>query len=133
MPVHQRVVHPALPSFWVRIHIYVPYQKELFFFDFNYHRGIEWYSHFFKQNDSSFIGDATPWYMSWNSVPERIAKHFPDARIVFILREPSARAWSHYWMDYSSLRIEMDLSPQEYFLRLPTLEGFAAAVSIIAT
>ncbi len=76
--------------------IFIPYQKELFFFDFNYHRGIEWYSQFFEQDDSRFIGDATPWYMSWDSVPERISKHFPDARVVFILREPAARAWSHY-------------------------------------
>lgn len=97
--------------------IFIPAKKELFFFDFNYHRGIEWYSHFFKQSDSRFLGDATPWYMSWDSVPERIAKHFPDARIVFILREPSARAWSHYWHDFSSMKLQLDLSPREYFLR----------------
>ncbi|MEB3350069.1 MAG: sulfotransferase [Cyanobacteriota bacterium] len=100
--------------------IFIPHQKELFFFDFNYHLGINWYEQLFDQSgNKQILGDATPWYMSWGGVPERIAEHFPDARIIFLLREPAARAWSHFWHDYSSLKIQLDLSPIEYFQQSP--------------
>lgn len=98
--------------------IHIPPQKELFFFDFNYARGLDWYQQLFLQaRPGQRIGDATPWYMSWPGVPERIADCFPQARIIFLLRDPVARAWSHYWHDYSSMVIELDLSPRRYFQR----------------
>lgn len=98
--------------------IHIPNQKELFFFDFNYLRGLNWYQKlFFQAGPGQLLGDATPWYMSWRGVPERIAECFPEAKIVFLLRDPVARAWSHYWMEYSSMNIELDLPPRRYFER----------------
>ena len=96
--------------------IFIPPRKELFFFDFNYEHGLGWYEHLFHNARlDQRIGDATPWYMSWPDVPERIAELFPDARIILLLREPAARAWSHYWHDYSSMFLELNQSPRDYF------------------
>lgn len=43
-------------------------------------------------------GDASMEYWFHPSVPARAARMMPDARLIFIFREPVARAWSEYRM-----------------------------------
>ncbi|HEA3200189.1 TPA: sulfotransferase domain-containing protein [Aeromonas veronii] len=43
--------------------------------------------------------DATPIYMYFKEIPERIFSYNPDARIIIILREPAERAFSQYQME----------------------------------
>lgn len=42
-------------------------------------------------------GEASPSYLTSKAAPEEIARVRPDARIIAILREPVARAYSSYW------------------------------------
>lgn len=45
-------------------------------------------------------GDASTNYAKWpqfNGVPARVADYAPDARIIYLLRDPVERALSHYW------------------------------------
>lgn len=78
-------------------------RKEVHYFDRNYHRGERWYkSHFTKanqvksKNSNALTGECTPYYAVNPYIPERLADLTSDAKIVFILRNPTDRAVSHY-------------------------------------
>ena len=75
-------------------------EKEAHYFcwDLLYDQGLEWYEgHFRHCPEGLVVGETTPDYMYLPGVPERMAKDVPDARLVFILRNPIDRAYSHYW------------------------------------
>lgn len=77
--------------------IFFPLQKELFFFDFNFEKGLEWYEAFFDaQQNERAIGEATVWYMRWNGVPEKMNKVLPGVKLIFLLRHPVDRAYSNW-------------------------------------
>ena len=75
--------------------------KELNYFDDVFEKGIEWYrSHFppprWKDGRRSITGEASPRYLFHPSVPERMAKVLPQARLIALLRDPVQRAYSDY-------------------------------------
>ena len=75
--------------------------KELNYFDDDFEKGIEWYkSHFpsprWKDGRRSITGEASPRYLFHPSVPERMVKVVPQARLIVLLRNPVDRAYSHY-------------------------------------
>ena len=73
--------------------------KETDFFGENYSRGIEWYlAHFRGYPASMPIGEVDPNYFANDAARERIAEHIPQCKIICSLREPVARAVSHYRM-----------------------------------
>src|SRR5690606_22631709 len=43
------------------------------------------------------VGEASIRYMIDPNVPARMAEHLPNAKLLFVLRNPIERAWSHYW------------------------------------
>jgi hypothetical protein len=45
------------------------------------------------------LGDRTPIYMYWNAAPERIARYNPAMKWIVLLRDPAARAYSHWNME----------------------------------
>ncbi len=101
--------------------VFVPREKELHFFDDNknFTRGHEYYERFFKavQNETA-VGEITPSYMFLEDVPGRIRATLSDGvRLIFMLRNPADRAFSHYlmsrWQGYET----------ETFLRALELEG----------
>jgi hypothetical protein len=47
--------------------------------------------------DGQLRGEASPTYLASPQAPGRIARVSPDARIVVVLRNPVARAYSAYW------------------------------------
>ena len=99
--------------------VYMPGKKELHFFDQNYHRGLKWYSRFFKQTcrDGCIVGEATPSYMYLEEVPQRIKRVLPDVKLIFVLRHPVDRAYSHYWLE---VRLGLEpLSFEEALLKEP--------------
>jgi hypothetical protein len=55
-------------------------------------------------------GDASMEYWFHPSVPARAARKMPDARLIFIFREPVARAWSEYRMFRKSGNDDADFS-----------------------
>jgi hypothetical protein len=83
------------------------FEKEPRYFDANYQRGASWYrSHFplttFRRSVRRRYGvdpgvfEATPYYLLHPLVPARVRRDYPSMRLIAVLRDPVARAYSHY-------------------------------------
>ena len=84
--------------------IFMPDIKEPVFFnrDEIYARGWDWYEALFSGAEGKLaIGEATTGYTKQMTFPkpsERIAKHLPDAKLIYIVRDPLERIesqWRH--------------------------------------
>jgi hypothetical protein len=94
---HPRIV-PLFPS---RQHI-----KGVHYYDTRYARGLTWYrSHFplemagrpvVRPFARPICGEGSPYYLFHPLAAERLAKDFPDVRIIVSLRNPVERAYSHF-------------------------------------
>lgn len=78
----------------------LPQAKEMDFFssEENWARGIDWYTSQFPQT-GRLTGEASPSYTfpeNAHKSAERIAATVPEARLIFLAREPLDRARSHY-------------------------------------
>jgi len=74
--------------------------REIHFFRENWEKGIKWYEQFFEGwKGEKAIGEKTPGYMFYPEVAERIKRVLPNVKLIFILRDPVDRAYSHYWME----------------------------------
>lgn len=76
-------------------------QKEIHYFDSdaNYERGPGWYSNELltpKISEGVLCGEKTPTYSYLEKVPKRIFESSPEAKLIWVFREPSARAFSNY-------------------------------------
>lgn len=60
-------------------------------------RKDEYLKKYYFRDDATIRGEKTVCYMEHSEVIERIARTFPDALIIFILRDPVDRAISNYW------------------------------------
>jgi hypothetical protein len=87
--------------------IYGPEEKEPCFFDphVSWDRGIDWYRSLFagaRPEQLCFEGSTNyTRYPQVRGVPERIRATVPDAKLIYIVREPVERAYSHYVHRYS--------------------------------
>ena len=76
------------------------HKKELNFFVKHFHLGVDWYlSHFptITDHQNFLTGEATPNYLRFPLVAQRIKKYFPDIKLIILLRNPVDRAISwHY-------------------------------------
>jgi len=84
--------------------IFLPILKEAHFFDTeeSYEKGIDWYkdTFFYNYKSEKAVGAITPDYLYFNKVPNRILKHLGnDVKLIFLLRNPVDRAYSHYLMN----------------------------------
>lgn len=81
--------------------------KGIHYFDTNFDKGTAWYrSHFptsiakaLRQRSSGervITGEGSPYYSFHPLAPDRIADLLPEARFIFMLRDPITRAHSHY-------------------------------------
>jgi len=82
--------------------IFLPDKKELHFFDWqeNFEKGTEYYFKIF-QNSEKYLarGEITPNYIYKEYVPKRIFDILgKDVKLIFMLRNPSSRAFSNYKM-----------------------------------
>jgi hypothetical protein len=101
--------------------------KEVHFFDLHQARGINWYRAHFplaRQRDKlasrgldPVVLEASPYYLFHPAVPGRLAQALPHARLIVLLRDPVARAWSHYW--HERTRGYEWRSPEAAFKREP--------------
>jgi len=76
-------------------------KKELHFFnrDSNFEKGLEYYRQLFLEDcedELKIIGEKTPTYSYLPSVPKRIYDTTPNAKLIWILRNPIDRAYSNY-------------------------------------
>ncbi|HET7380309.1 MAG TPA: sulfotransferase [Gaiellales bacterium] len=105
-------------------------EKEVHFFDLQYHRGFGWYrSHFptaaavrarSASGVSVAVGEASPYYLFHPGVPGRVAACLPDARFIVLVRNPADRAYSHYRherrLGHEPLEFEQALEAEEHRL-----------------
>ncbi len=78
--------------------VFMPAKKELHFFDWNFDRGTDWYrEQFHGASAGDVAGEATPIYIVYRDAMERLAATCPESRLIAVLRDPSSRAYSHYW------------------------------------
>lgn len=78
--------------------------KEVHFFDDD---GRDWaapdyepYHARFDWTRPAIRGEATPIYAYWPQALERIAAYNPAVKLIFMLRDPVERAWSHWRMEH---------------------------------
>jgi hypothetical protein len=73
------------------------FRKEIHFFDDYYDRGLDWYlAHFPKRGEYPLVGEASPFYLVHPEAAQRASQLVPGARLIALLRDPVARAWSMY-------------------------------------
>jgi sulfotransferase family protein len=82
-------------------------RKEIRFFDLRFAKGEAWYRRHFpteheaRAHEETFgrrllIGESTPGYLFHPLAPARLKEMLPDAKLVVLVRDPIARAVSHY-------------------------------------
>jgi len=80
--------------------VFLPPGKETHFFSRSYSaRGLLWYEtgNFHGHGAQRAVGEITPEYMRFPEVPGRLREALgPELKIIVCLREPAARAFSHY-------------------------------------
>ena len=77
--------------------VYIPYVKDIDFFDKHYHRGFEWYLSFFDAGTTADArGEIAHDYFLSEETAERIHRHLPDVKLICCLREPVDRTLSAY-------------------------------------
>ena len=83
-----------------RIHVCTPKEPQFFSRAHVYARGVAWYRALFANaRDDQRCGEASTCYTRWpyyDGVPARIAAHVPGARMIYLMRHPVERAYSHY-------------------------------------
>lgn len=88
--------------------VFMSRTKELNFFveELNWSRGLEWYEPRFDQRAAEegvrVFGESSPSYANYpkvQGVAERMASTIPDAKLIFMVRDPVERVISHYRME----------------------------------
>ncbi|MEB3359769.1 MAG: tetratricopeptide repeat protein [Synechococcales bacterium] len=80
--------------------ILLPCKKELSFFTTNFDYGIAWYLAQFPtvcDRPDLLTGEADPNYIYTSHVAERVARLFPQTKLIILLRNPVDRACSWYY------------------------------------
>ena len=104
--------------------------KEVQYFNKEYRRGESWYlSHFplrlravaarRRSGVSAQVGEATAAYVFDPRVPRRVHAFDPSMKLIAVLRDPVARAYSHYQME---IRWQRETLPFEGALRRAEIE-----------
>lgn len=80
--------------------IHMAARKELDFFveEQNWDKGLDWYRSWFR-TDRRIVGEASPNYTIFpfrRGVPQRMHSVIPEAKLVYLVRDPIQRMVSHY-------------------------------------
>ena len=93
--------------------ILLSHKKELDFYWQHYERGIDWYlAHFPSLTDRPdfLTGEATPNYLRFPQVAQRIKDTFPETKIIILLRNPVDRAISWHYHKVNTGLSKLDLT-----------------------
>lgn len=83
--------------------IYIP-GGEVHYFTKHWDKGPQWYlSHFNQQGKVQ--GEKSPTYLYYLECHQRMHRFLPDAKLVVLLRDPVARAFSNWNMRYNDKRL----------------------------
>lgn len=119
------ISHPSVvPMFPTAEHLKSPH-----YFYWHYDKGERWYrSHFHtrwwrtrleqRSGRPTVTGEASPYYLYDPRVPARVAAAMPAAKVIVLLREPVARAYSHYWE-----RVDQGVEPLTFREALAAEDG----------
>ena len=88
--------------------ISVATRKEPMYFSHHFQKGSSWYRAQFARDDQAVWLDASPTYTlaplrdpsahdPYRAVPGRLKSFTPDARFIYVLRDPVERTYSGYW------------------------------------
>ncbi len=104
--------------------IYLNPQHEVHYFDIHFHHNLAWYSQqfFSGYEGQQAIGEATTSYIRAQGAPQRIAEALPDVKLIFLLRNPIDRAYSHYWHERRKGKIVFEF--QEIFENYDLFEAW---------
>jgi len=95
--------------------VFLPYVKEVHYYDNNYDKGVDWYQSFFRNNkNEKCIGDITPNYIHRIEIASLIHDLIPDSKIIIILRNPVDFLYSIYMR---RSRISPRIEPFELFIK----------------
>jgi len=86
--------------------IFMAKEKELNYFveEFNWGKGIDRYRSHFRES-ARILGESSPAYTNfpvYQGVPERMHATIPEAKLIYILRDPIERILSHYMHSWAS-------------------------------
>ncbi len=64
----------------------------------DFDQNLAWYQHFFESaRPDQWIGEDSTIYLPAPEAPRRIKDLLPDVNLIFMLRNPIDRTYSHYW------------------------------------
>ena len=67
-------------------------------FDRDPEANVSWYCRFFEgAQPHQVVGERSTVYLASTRAPKRIADLLPDVKLIFLLRDPVQRTYSHYW------------------------------------
>jgi Sulfotransferase domain len=80
--------------------IFMSDRKELDFFveKFNWSKGVDWYRSNFNAS-ADILGESSPNYTKchlFEKVPDRMYRIIPEAKLIYVVRDPISRLVSHY-------------------------------------
>jgi hypothetical protein len=75
----------------------------------HFDKGIEWYESLYASCGNALArGEASTEYLSASDAAELIHEWVPGVKLIFLLRDPVSRLYSHYWQEYKLGWDELD-------------------------
>lgn len=96
-----------------------PAGKEVHFWDSRRANGLEWYLSLFSAPDhmDKVCGEITPAYATLSpSLISACYQNLPEARLIYVLRNPIERAWSSAKMALTRAEMQMHEASNQWFL-----------------
>lgn len=75
--------------------VHVPSSKDIYFFDRNFAKGVDWYRRRIGQTTKAVVGEVSHDYLFSEDAAKRIRDVVPGVKLIACLREPVSRAESH--------------------------------------
>lgn len=96
--------------------------KEIHFFSRDrYGEGIEWYEHYFRNcAEGKLKGEFSTSYLYSPNAAKRIASHYPDVKLIAVLRNPVDRAFSQYRNAIKAGEIGAETTFETYLQEAPS-------------
>ena len=94
-----------------------PAGKEVHFWDQHYAKGIEWYRGLFPEQPGKTVGEITPAYAILPpEIIKEVHKEFPEAKLLYIIRDPVERAWSSALMALGRSEMRVEEASDQWFI-----------------
>jgi len=97
-----------------------PKEPNFFSDDDQFEKGMQWYAELFSSAEAgSLLGEASTHYTKLPTHPhavERLRKHIPNARLIYVMRHPVDRLVSHFMHEWSTgvYRCSIDEAVSKY-------------------